>query len=310
MKREKRETTVLKPYGAIAALVMMVSAAAAPEAAAQPPRPPSPAPAAAQRDEQVQARYNIFVMEGVLERAVAHGADQLRRQMQRVAPDLQLLTGDAQARGFRLDGYGVFFDVGVPVMRQSVLWTWRTMFYDNAPAGTTLQQLKASIDRIVLDPREKATLMQMLKRVEAQVGAPAGPPGSAATPMVAARPSNERAVPANERTVQAMEAPQPIAPTLAPEEAALLDDPNGAYEREVVNALIETMLVHGGSISIGPDEWLTVAAHDTEHRSRLAGQPYDLMTIVLRVKGSDLAALRAERITLEEARKRVEVREF
>jgi hypothetical protein len=264
-----------------------------------------------ERDDQVQARYNIFVMEGVLERAVAHGADQLRRQMQRVAPDLQLLTGDAQARGFRLDGYGVFFDVGVPVMRQSVLWTWRTMFYDNAPAGSTLQQLKASIERIVVDPREKATLMQMLKRVEAQVGGPAAPAGGAAAPVVATSPSDDRAVPANERTVQALDAPQPVAPpTVGPEEAALLDDPNGAYEREVVNALIDAMLKHSGSISIGADEWLTVAAHDTEHRSRLASQPYDLLTIVLRVKGSDLAALRADRITLEEARKRVEVREF
>jgi hypothetical protein len=288
---------VFKQFPAIAALVMVVSAAA-PHATAQAPRPPAPG---AEGDEHVQARYNIFVMEGVLERAVAHGADQLRRQVRKVAPDLQLLTGDAQARGFRLDGYGVFFDVAVPVMRQSVLWTWRTMFYDNgASAGSTLQQLKASIDRVVMDPREKATLMQMLKRVEVQVGAPAGP-GSAAAPVVAVGP--------NDRTVQAMEAPPPAAPTLAPEDAALLDDPNGAYEREVVSALVDAMLRHSGSISIGSDEWLTVAAHDNEHRSRLVGQPYDLLTIVLRIKGSDLAALRAERITLEEARKRVEVRE-
>ena len=94
------------------------------------------------------------------------------------------------------------------------------------------------------------------------------------------------------------------------EEAALLEDPNAAYEREVVNALIDAMLTHSASIQIGADEWLTVAAHDNEQRTRLAGAPYDLLTIVLRVRGSDLSALRGGRITLDEARKRVEVREF
>jgi hypothetical protein len=112
---------------------------------------------ASSRDQQVQTRYNIFVMEGVLERAVAHGADRLRRQVRRVMPDMLLLSGEAQARGFRLEGYGVFFDVSVPVMRQTVAWSLRTFMQESGPSA--LQQLKTGIERSVSDTREKATVM-------------------------------------------------------------------------------------------------------------------------------------------------------
>ena len=54
-----------------------------------------------------------------------------------------------------------------------------------------------------------------------------------------------------------------------------------------------------------------VAARDSEPGNRLVpGDAYDTTTWVLRVRGADLAAFRAGRLTLEEARKRVEVREF
>src|ERR1700757_896122 len=76
--------------------------------------------------EQLKARSNISIMEGVLQRAVVTGAENLNRRVRTVAPqDVLLLTGGAEARGFRLDGYGVFFDVEVPVLRQSVAWSLR-----------------------------------------------------------------------------------------------------------------------------------------------------------------------------------------
>ena len=267
-----------------------------------------PAADGSKQDEQVQARYNIFVMEGVLERAVKHGADQLRRQVRRVMPDMLLLSGEAQARGFRLDGYGVFFDVSVPLMRQSVAWSLRTMIHDNTvAAGAALQQLKAAIERMTPDAGEKATLMQAIKRLEMQVSPSVG--------QIAGGPAVQAAQRSPQRgSVTSLEAPPetetpPARPT--GEDMALLEDPNGAYEREVIGALKDAMLKHSGSISIGTDEWLTVAAHDNEQRNRLmSGEAYDLMTIVLRVKGSDLAAFRADRMTLEEARKRVQVSEF
>jgi hypothetical protein len=42
------------------------------------------------RDSE-KARYNLFTMEGVLERAVEQGANQLRRQVQRLMPDMLLM---------------------------------------------------------------------------------------------------------------------------------------------------------------------------------------------------------------------------
>ena len=289
---------VLKHFVTVVALVTIASVG---QVSGQPARPdPS------RQDEQVQMRYNIFVMEGVLERAVAHGADQLRLKVRRVMPDMLLLGGEAQARGFRLDGYGVFFDVAVPGVRQSVAWSLRTMIQDTGMAGAALQQLKAAVERMTPDAHEKATLMQAIKRLELQVGAPLQGPAAAAPAMVAAERGEERA------TVSALNAaPAQPEPSLTPEDAALVADPNAAYEREVISALKNAMLDHSGPIGLGPDEWLTVAAHDNEHRTRLApGDRYDLLTIVLRVKGSDLAAFRADRITREEARKRVLVSEF
>ena len=260
----------------------------------------------AQQDEAVQARYNIFVMEGVLERAVEHGADRLRRQVRRVMPDMLMLSGQAEARGFRLEGYGVFFDVEVPVMRRSIAWSLRTIIDDNTVTNAVLQQLKTAIEQNTPDPREKAALLQTVKRIEVQFAQPHVAPGQQAA-ATAQRAGDRNSVQAMDN----MATPQQVAPILTQEDRTLLEDQDGAYEREIINALMDAMLDHSGPTRVGPDEWLTVAARDNEHRDRLVpGDPYDLLTIVLRIKGSDLAAFRADRITRDEARKRVEVREF
>jgi hypothetical protein len=62
-------------------------------------------------------------------------------------------------------------------------------------------------------------------------------------------------------------------------------------------------------IDLLPDEWLTVAARDGAGPIG-PGQIYETITMVLRVKGSDVADFRAGRISIEELRKKVEVREF
>jgi hypothetical protein len=275
-----------------------VAAVAATSVSAQQPSP-----------DAGQARYHLFTMEGVLERAVENGATRLVRQVRRVMPDMLLVSGAPEARGFRLEGYGVFFDVEVPVLRRSVAWSLRTIMDENGMAATTaLEQFKAHIETIP-DPRVKANLQQALKRIELQVG-PVQPPratgGAAAAPVVAPRGT----VTALEVDQAALAAP-PQPPPLAPADEALLTNPSEVYEKEVVGSLVDAMLDYSGPIGVGPDEWLTVAARDNEHRDRLMpGDSYDLMTIVLRIKGSDLAAFRSERISREEARKRVEVTEF
>jgi hypothetical protein len=75
-------------------------------------------------------------------------------------------------------------------------------------------------------------------------------------------------------------------------------------------ALVDAMIQYSGALNIGPNEWLTVAAKDNEPTNPLVQGDPDVMTILLRIKGSDLTAYRAGGLTLDEARTRVEEREF
>jgi hypothetical protein len=91
---------------------------------------------------------------------------------------------------------------------------------------------------------------------------------------------------------------------------AVLDDPGRAYTTEVQSALIDAMLDFGPPIPVADGEWLTIAARDNDDSRLGGGDPYDVSTILLRVRGSDLAAYRARQITREDAVKRVEIREY
>src|SRR5258706_14560608 len=76
--------------------------------------------------DQVKSRQKISLMESVLESAVANGADSLMRAVRVVLPpDALMLTGAPSARGYRLEGYGVFFDVEVPALRPTMAWRLR-----------------------------------------------------------------------------------------------------------------------------------------------------------------------------------------
>ena len=81
------------------------------------------------RDEQ--RRNQIRMIEGVLVQAVRLGAAEVSKEMQRFEPaGVTVLTGVPRARGFLLDGYGVFFDVEIPDMNQSVIWSMMNMQRD------------------------------------------------------------------------------------------------------------------------------------------------------------------------------------
>lgn len=274
-------------------LGLLFLGATAPAALAQAPR--DAGQAAAQEAAQAQARYKVFVVEGALERAVQNGAAILSRQVRAFSPDAMFLTGAAQVRGFRLDGYGVFFDVEVPALRPTVAWTLRAMVADN---GASLERLRAYI-RKVENPRDRAELETALRNLEVQM------PGRL--------PSTDSLMSA--QNVAAGQAAPSSAPAPAPEPTAaerlLLTDPASAYTSAVKESLIDAMLENAGPLGIGNDEWLTIAARDGEPPSRLVpGDAYDVTTTVLRVRGSDLNAYRAGRLTLDEARKKVESREF
>ena len=114
-------------------------------------------------------RHHIYVMEGALARAVDYGAKQLNREILDVMPGVFMLEGEARARGVYLDGYGVFFDVRVPMMRQSMVWSLRMMIdQDDAANQAAINDIRKSMQGIT-DPVDA--------RVDRTGGPPARTPG-------------------------------------------------------------------------------------------------------------------------------------
>jgi hypothetical protein len=248
--------------------------------------------------EQMQARFQIAAMEGVLERAVQLGARRLSQQVQAISPDALFIAGAARAKGFWLDGYGVFFDVDVPAMRRSVAWSLRTLDRGDRSAGAAMQTLRRNL-AVVRDPQVRREMEEALQQLARTVGPPMLPPvGDVSPPGVAVVPAG---------TSGTVEAAAPVTAANAAA-AAVMDDPGQAYTNEVKTALIEAMIVYG-NLPITDDQWLTIAARDNED-SRLGGDPYDVSTIILRIRGADLAGYRAGRMSKEDVLKRVEVREY
>lgn len=280
---------------------------------AQPPAPPLPAaPASPPASPQsapppnpvspTQARFNIATLEAVFETAVQLGAQMLREEVQRVMPaDMILLTGAPRARGFRLDGYGVFFDVDVPAISQTIAWTMTKMNQNDAAARNALQQFYRMLPG-VNDRRMRDELEWFLRQAAVQMGVP---DAATVTTAPGGMPPPGAVVAAG--VGPAAQPPVPAAPAGRP---AFLDDPVGAYESAVKKAIIDAMLDYSGPLEIGAEEWLTVAARDNEDRRMSPTSPYEVATIVMRIKGSDLVAFRAGRLTRDEAHKRVDVREF
>ena len=285
--RLKPDTTGQKAMGKVMRLAALSVAALAyvSSAGAQ--------PAQSRADAQSKRRYQVRVMEGALVGAVSHGAGQVSRQLQPVGQNLLFLTGAARARGFALEGYGLFFDVEIPAMRESALAIMRQLEPDFAATRRMFEEGRREFQRIS-DERAKTALDQWLRRLEAQV-APQGR-GDNARPVTAAD-VNELVTPTAAGAAARPAPPPPPA------------DPDLLYTETVKNALIDAMLEYGGVMALQPDEWLTVAARDAEGPLSPA-ENYDPATLILRVKGSDLAAFQAKSVTLEEARKRVEVRQF
>jgi len=246
-----------------------------------------------QADEQIRARQRIAMMEGTLERAVSIGADNLLRRMRAVVPDAPMLSGAPVVRGFRLDGYGVFFDVGVPGLRLPITWPLRYMVNENrdfellaADFGLLASDLRAVMTQ--LDAQSQERFAHVVRRLETlQRPRPIGPPGAASGPS-----------------------PDTVA-SRGGVDAALLDRPQERYTAEIKAALVEAMVESSSPLGLGADEWLTVAARDNVPRDPLLpGDNTDFSTLIFRVKGRDLAAFHTGRVALDEARQKVEVREY
>ena len=259
-----------------------VTAAAVP-AAAQ----PAAARAAAEQ------RYQIGQTERVLEGAVEHGVTVTRDRVQALAqvPADLLVSDNAHARGFRLEGYGVFFDIVVPSFETTLTWSLRTLDQNDLGLDSALRTLQSHV-KTAGDPN----LEQALKRLELQVN-----------PAVLARTAMPDVAGARNATGAAASTP---ADKPASTDDPILTDPNEAYRTEVTQALKDAMLAHSSSLSIGPNEWLTIAAKGNDDRPRLAPADSDARTRIIRLRGSDLAEFLAGKITKEEALQRIEVRVF
>jgi hypothetical protein len=232
------------------------------------------------RDEQ-RRRNQIRLMEGVLVQAVRLGAEEVSTVMERFEPaGVTVLSGVPRARGFVLDGFGVFFDVEIPDMNQSVIWSMMNVQRDRQ-VGNALDSLRAALETMPDGPNRQQAQVA-LQQVTKTVG-PAMPP----------------------RGPQGQPAPAPV-PGQVSAATATMPDPNVLYSEAVKGALVEAMLDYSLQMNLGPEEWLTVAARASEGPMPPAGLS-DLITIVLRVKGSDLSVYHADPTKRDEIRQRVKV---
>ena len=210
--------------------------------------------------DQQRRQEKISIMEGTLSASVSVAAQRVAKDVKSINPTAMLFTGDARAKGFMLEGHGVFFYVEVPTLDLSVMMT--------------VQQFERSAQQ----------------RADAQQQQP--PAGDAQQVNNNLRP----------------DAPAQPLPT-AVESLANLAAEGQKWRATVRLALIDAMLDNSKNLELKPDEWLTIAARGSE-TDLMPNEILNLTTTVLRVKGSDLADFLAGKLTKDEARLKVEVREF
>jgi len=275
-------------------------AAAAPVVSAQEPARPAPAPQASGSQISRERLNRILVirqLETVLTNAVKTGATSLANQLKLSDPTSLFVTGNARSRGFELDGYGVLFDVDVPTMMQSVLWTTQTL-----QRQQEMDQLRDTIN----DPRISETIRQFarneLRRIERVTNPQAPGPPSLARPvaqgMVTAATADDAAA-MGVRDASGAPAPSVATPDLR--------SPDEMYTEVIKSALINAMLDFGPTLRLGDNDWLTVAARAST--PAIPNQLDDSSSILIRIKGADLTAFLTGKISREEVQKRVEIKE-
>lgn len=238
------------------------------------PTPPSVQAQAKLRDPEAQRRRNqIRLMEGVFVQAVRLGAEQVSKELERYEPTgVTVLMGTPRARGFVLDGHGVFFDIEVPDMNQSVIWSVMQTQRDRQ-AGDALESLRsalASMPNGEATQRAQGAVDVMMKTL--------GPITPASSSGVA---------------------PGQVAAAMAP-----APDPRSLYQEAVIDHLVDAMLGYSVQMSLGAEEWLTVAARGNDAPLSPQGLS-DTVTITVKVKGNDLALYHADPTRRAEIREKV-----
>ena len=299
--------------GSIIVMALFIVALATAAQAQTPTPPPTSPPAITRPIDRSDLRKQIYVMEGALMRAVSSGVRVLNTELRSIVPEMMSLSGEPQARGVYLEGYGVFFDVGVPVLHQSMLWSLTMIRQDDKGITQALNELKVKAKE-ARTAADRAAMENAIARLELYFGPVAGRGASELT--FPPRPGDQSLTVSSGDLPTASPPPAPAPrPPAQLIDRKYLQDPNAvnrAYTTSVQNALIEAMIDYSLPMALGPDEYLTVGARDNMQRDSLApADPFEeVVTILLRIKGSDLAAYRATQIDREEAKKRVQVREF
>ncbi len=249
-------------------------------AGAQTREVPSSALSQLQVRQLKESRYQIGQMERVLEGAVEHGAAVMRDRLRLVLPTDMLLTESAKARGFRLEGYGLFFDVEVPSLEGPLPWSFQSLDQSNLGIQSALQTLRSFIEGAGAND---TNVKQALRRVELQV-TPVGMTmvnsgGDSKSPAVdAGTPTQEQA--------------------------------NQSYRQTISSALIDAMLEHSRGLNLAQGEWLTVAARGADTRARLGVASTESQTWLLSIRGADLSGFLGGQLSHEDAMKRIELRVF
>lgn len=290
-----------------------------PQSEAQPQTQAAPPPAApSARPAPDPRRQDIQMMEVALTRALQTGARKLAQMLRVAEPSSAFVMSTGRARGFILDGYGFFFDVDVPGMKQSVVWSEQMM-----QLARERDEAMRALNAIRPDDPLRRLAIQNLQRVdrliaEAQAGKVLMAPAlSPVAPMQMVPPrdrlieaaslpvanTDPTAVTADAAAARAAESP------VVPLQEMQARDPNELYTEAVKTALIDAMLGYHQLLKIADTEWLTVAASDGDG-PQVPGQLDDTSRILISIRGSDLAAFHAGKLSREEIQKRVQVREF
>jgi hypothetical protein len=254
----------------------------------------TPGPLAKSTTLTAERIREVKMMEGILANAVAQGATELARQMLTADPGSVISTGTARARGIALEGYGVLFDVDVPLMNMSVMWSRnQIVVQEYLDRISTTRRLRAR----ATDPGDQQNLdaqIQLLQRTLDNFA-----PRQASPAMPVAQDATQ--APAGSVVAQSVD--------VAAVPPLLTRSTNDLYTDAIKKALMEAMINHSSALMLSDDEWLTVAARDNAGPT-IPGTVDDRSGIILRIKGSDLAAFRANKLIRDEVLKKVEILEW
>lgn len=244
---------------------------------------PQPLGAQARDAEAQERRRNIRYMEGVLVQAVRVGAEMVGKELERYEPTgVTVLMGSPRARGFVLEGHGVFFDVEVPEINQSVVWSVMIAQRDRQ-IGNALDSLNSAL---VTMP-DTSPVQQMKNAVEL-LNTAVGP-----VPTREGSQASKNAPPMTKEGADRVTA-----------QSAVIE-PRKIYHAAVIGSVVDAMLGYSVQMALGADEWLTVAARGYDGPSGPQQGLSETTTITVRVKGSDLATYHADPTRRAEIREKV-----